>query len=96
MLLCLLEEAYFRDMGIKQRSGVGFVQCEEPAVLGEVSLQHPPPSEGTKTQDSMKTLAAIHCSCSHVIAPGLLLQQILSEFPGGKEKKKKKATQGPP
>lgn len=92
MLLCLLEKAYFRDMGIKQRSGVGFVQYEEPAVLGEVSLQHPPPSEGTKTQDSMK----IHCSCSHVIAPGLLLQQILSEFPGGKEKKKKKATQGPP
>lgn len=77
-------------MGVKQRGGVGFVQSEEPAVLGMVSLLHPPPSEGTKAQDSMKTLAAVHCSCSHVIAsaPGLLLHQILSEFPGGKEKKK--------
>lgn len=85
-------------MGVKQHGGVSFVQCEEPAVLGGASLQHPPPSEGTKTQDSMKTLAAIHCSCSHMIAsaPGLLLQQILSEFPEGKEKKKKATMQVPP
>lgn len=67
------------------------MQSEEPAVLGGVSLQHPLPSEGTKTQDNMKTLAAIHCSYSHMraSAPGLLLQQIWSEFPGGKKKKKR-------
>lgn len=88
--LCLLKKARFKDMGVKQRGGVGFVQSEEPAVLGGVSLQHPPSSEGTKTQDNMKILAAIHCSYSHMraSAPGLLLQQIWSEFPGGKKKNK--------
>lgn len=79
-------------MGVQQRGEVDFVQSEESAVLGGVSLQHPPPSEGTETQDNTKTLAAIHCSYSHMraSAPGLLLQQILREFPRGKEREKKK------
>lgn len=50
------------------------MSCEDPAVLAGLSLQSPLPSEGTKAQDSMKTLAAIHHSCSHMIASAHVLR----------------------
>ena len=71
-----------------------FAQCKEPAVLAGLSLQRPPPSEGTKAQDSMQMLAAIHRSCSHMIAsaPVLPATADLERISLRKRKKESKKT----
>lgn len=69
----MLIKVHLKDMGLKQCGGVFLHKCKEPAVLAGLPLQCPPASEGTKAQGSMKTLAAIHRSCSHMIASALVL-----------------------